>query len=65
VYRSPFFDGVLGLRRDVTDPDYQFDTPEGLGKEIVYGDIGEPLGSVGTSVRVDATGVHWWGDSAA
>lgn len=53
VYRSPHYDGMLGLRRDVTDPDYEFDTPEELGEEIAYGDIDEPLGSAGDSIRVD------------
>lgn len=66
VYRYPYFDGVLGLRRDDDLAEDVFGDaladPRALGQEIADFDIGEPLGSVAERLRTDALGVHWWGN---
>jgi hypothetical protein len=65
VYQYPYFVGVLGLRRsdedDSDEPDSVAD-PRSFGQDIADFDIGEPLGTVVERLRVDAAGVHWWGD---
>jgi hypothetical protein len=70
VYRYPYFDGVLGLRRSDDDDDDDDDggesgavaDPRSFGQDVADFDIGEPLGTVVDRLRVDAAGVHWWGD---
>ncbi|MFE3195397.1 hypothetical protein ACFXHA_40790 [Nocardia sp. NPDC059240] len=73
VYRSPYFDGVLGLRRSTYDPrDNTFSTmfdpeltaapdPKRYGRDVADFDIGEPLGTVVGNLRVDDRSIHWWG----
>ncbi|MFI7003154.1 hypothetical protein [Nocardia sp. NPDC050175] len=73
VYRSPYFDGRLGLRRSVYNPrDNTFSSmyspqltaapdPGGYGRNVADFDIGEPLGTVRHNLRVDDNSIHWWG----
>lgn len=64
VYRYPYFDGVLGIRRTF-DTDMYGEVPSdpvAFGCDVADFDIGEPLGSVAEHLRVDGAGVHWWGD---
>ncbi|QIS11171.1 hypothetical protein [Nocardia arthritidis] len=75
VYRSPYFDGRLALRRSTYDPaDDTFASmysprlptapnPVDYGRDVADYDIGEPLGSVRDHLRVDDNGMHWWGST--
>lgn len=64
VYRYPYFDGVLGIRRTFDEDMYgnEPNDPEAYGCDVADFDIGEPLGTVVHGLRVDDDGVHWWGD---
>ena len=61
-----FPEGVLGLRRTFEgDPDSeeeQEDDPDRFGSDVAVYDIQEPLGEVATRLRLDDSGVHWWGE---
>ncbi|MEU7140893.1 hypothetical protein ABZ942_15685 [Nocardia sp. NPDC046473] len=77
VYRSPYFDGLLGLRRSTYDPrDDTFASmyspqltaaPDSkrYGRDVADFDIGEPLGTVVVNLRADDHGIHWWGSPPA
>ena len=64
VYRYQCFDGVLGIRCTFDEDMYGElpDSPEDFGCDIAVYAIGEPLGTVADRLRVDESGVHWWGD---
>ena len=67
VYTHIWFpEGVLGLRRTFEgDPDSeeeQEDDPDRFGSDVAVYDIQEPLGEVATRLRLDDSGVHWWGE---
>jgi hypothetical protein len=64
IYQYPYFDGVLGIRRTFDENMYGDDAtdPDEFGRDVADFDIGEPLGTVVERLRVDAAGVHWWGD---
>ncbi|UGT44039.1 hypothetical protein LTV02_11920 [Nocardia yamanashiensis] len=77
VYRSPYFDGLIGLRCSTYDPrsntfssmyDPQLTAapdPRRYGRDVADFDIGEPLGTVAGSLRSDDRGIHWWGSPPA
>lgn len=64
VYRYPYFDGALGLRRTFETDMYgeEPNDPDQYGRDVADFDIGEPLGTVAKSLKLDESGVHWWGD---
>ncbi|WP_378741087.1 hypothetical protein [Nocardia brasiliensis] len=73
VYRSPYFDGRLALRRSSYNPrDNTFYSmyasqlpaapdPKRYGRDVADFDIGEPPGTVLDHLRVDDHDLHWWG----
>lgn len=64
VYRYPYFEGVLGIRRTF-DEDVNGDRavdPGQFGRDVADYDIGEPLGTVADRLRLDESGIAWWGD---
>jgi hypothetical protein len=72
VYRHPSYDGLLGLRRDVSeqevgvppdDPHHALAVHDNSVEEMatmVRIELEEPLGSARTTT--DASGIRWWGD---
>lgn len=74
VYRHPSYDGLLGLRRDVSekvvgvppdDPHHALAVHENSVEEMTTMlriELEEPLGSARTTT--DASGIRWWGDPA-
>jgi hypothetical protein len=56
VYQSQFTDGLHGLRREV-----ETDVPiEAVVKDIVWLDLGEPLGKEADGLTRDQDGILWW-----
>ncbi|KRF36216.1 hypothetical protein ASG94_01675 [Nocardioides sp. Soil805] len=74
VYRHPLYDGVIGLRRDVSeqdvdlapeDPYYALAVNESSPREMatmLRVELEEPLGR--TRLTPDAAGIQWWGEPA-
>ncbi len=63
VYRYMTVAKTLGIRMTRSGPHPAAETAdaERFGREVADFDIGEPLGTVAKSLRLDGNGIDWWG----